>query len=196
MRPALTDGMLISEVITRLARFTHGAGNVCGLTSAQWSALRFFARSAQHSRTVTAFADYHLTTHGTASQTVKVLVDKQLVGRTPSKLDGRIVRIDLTDKGREIWAKDPINELVREIAALPEAQQASLMAVLPPLLDQMASERQVRSFGLCSSCRYLSQPVSLEGEEAAHFCRKHRSTVSALDLRTICMNYELHVVAD
>ena len=46
--------------------------------------------------------DYHLTTRGSASQTVKSLVDKLLLKRTRSQVDRRIVYLDLTEQGRRL----------------------------------------------------------------------------------------------
>ncbi len=63
-----------ADMIARLGWLFYSQGFVCGLTAAQWTALRYFARANCFSRTVSAFADYHATTRGTASQTVKGLV--------------------------------------------------------------------------------------------------------------------------
>ena len=130
----------IAESIVRLNRFASGDGRVGDLTAAQWCALRYFARANRRSCTVTAFADYHLTTRGSASQTVKSLVDKLLLKRTRSQVDRRIVYLDLTEQGREASKEDPLNALIESISSLPDSQAADLIAALPTLLARLAGE--------------------------------------------------------
>ena len=68
-----------AEVMAQILRLANGAAFAGGLNPAQWSALRYLADAVPEARTVTAFAHYHATTSGTASQTVAALVRKGLV---------------------------------------------------------------------------------------------------------------------
>src|SRR5262249_11418773 len=61
----------IAESIVHLGHIAQGDGFVAGRTPAQWTALRYFARANRFSRTPSAFAEFHGTTRGTASQTTK-----------------------------------------------------------------------------------------------------------------------------
>jgi DNA-binding MarR family transcriptional regulator len=63
----------IAELVFHLGRIATGEGLVEGLTAAQWAALRYFAQANRFSRTPSAFAAFHGTTRGTASQTIKSL---------------------------------------------------------------------------------------------------------------------------
>ena len=92
----------VAELIVHLGRITHGNGFVVGLTPLQWTALRYFARANRFSPTPSAFAEFHGTTRGTASQTTKSLVAQGYLVRTRSEADGRSARLDLTDKARAI----------------------------------------------------------------------------------------------
>ena len=113
------DSRVIADLILHLGRIAAGDGLAGGLTPVQWAGLRFFARANRFSRTPSAFAAFHGTTRGTASQTVKGLVARGVLRQTRSKSDGRSVRLDLTAKGRAILAGDPIETLVRAADALP-----------------------------------------------------------------------------
>ncbi len=186
----MTSATQIAQVIEQLARFTHEEGRTSDLTSAQWSALRYFARAALTSRTVSAFADYHRTTRGTASQTVKSLVVKGFLERTPSPSDRRTVYIDLTELGYEAWQNDPFEKLTNAVAALPAGQQLSLTEILLPLMQHMAEELNVRCFGTCGSCRYLKISAALGNEDTTYFCREHKAPMSKLDIDAICMHYK------
>src|SRR6478672_4362223 len=105
-------GRAAADLVLRLSRAALGEGFVEALTSAQWMALRYFARANRFSRTVSAFAEFHSTTRGTASQTVKGLVRQGFLIRTTSDSDGRSARIDLTDKAKAILARDPFQVMV------------------------------------------------------------------------------------
>src|SRR3546814_7568331 len=58
-----------------------------------------------------------------ASDTMSALVRKQLVTKSRDLEDGRIMRLDLTDRGRELLAIDPLNNLVTALRQLPKEQQ-------------------------------------------------------------------------
>ena len=70
----------IADMILHLGRASQDYE--AGLSPAQWTALRYLARANRFSRTVSAFAEFHATTRGTASQTVKGLVARGFVKKT------------------------------------------------------------------------------------------------------------------
>ena len=86
----------VAELIKQLGRCAYGEAFTEGLNPAQCTALRYFGRANRFSRTVSAFALYHGTTRGTASQTVKALVEKGYLRRRPVKTDHRTFRLELT----------------------------------------------------------------------------------------------------
>ncbi|MDH3582043.1 MAG: MarR family transcriptional regulator [Hyphomicrobiales bacterium] len=162
-------------------------------TSAQWAALRFFSRANRSSRTVSSFADYHRTTRGTASQTVKSLVERGMLQRTRQQTDGRVVQIDLTPEGARLSEKDPFEDIARVIGGLPQADQATLTTILMSLSDQIAEDRQSRSFGPCSKCRYLRKSMGLEDKETVYFCRFMSEPLPLSELDMTCMDYKAGV---
>ncbi len=114
-----------AEVMAQILRLANGAAFAGGLNPAQWSALRYLADAVPEARTVTAFAHYHATTSGTASQTVAALVRKGLVDRLPELGDRRRNRLELTSAGHELLQDDPLGSIAAAIAAqLPEVQEA------------------------------------------------------------------------
>ena len=98
---------VIAELIFHLGRMSTGDGLVEGLTAAQWSALRYFDQANRFSRTPSAFAAFHATTRGTASQTIKSLEAQGYLTRMRSEHDRRSVRLGLTDKAKGSLANDP-----------------------------------------------------------------------------------------
>ena len=96
----------VAELIARIGRTAYGDGFIEGLTPAQWTALRYFSRANRFSRTVSAFAEFHATTRGTASQTVKGLVKNGFLTRRRSERDRRSVHFDLMEKSLVLLQRD------------------------------------------------------------------------------------------
>ncbi|MGI9383149.1 MAG: MarR family winged helix-turn-helix transcriptional regulator [Methyloligellaceae bacterium] len=179
-----------AEMVSHVARLAQGEGHALGLTSAQWTALRYFDRANRFSRTVTAFADYHATTRGTASQTVKSLVTQGYLSRTRSSSDGRSARLDLTDKGRTLRVQDPFDALIDAIADLPPALQTQLTAALEHVMGRLADDRGKRPFGTCTACSYLEECVCRQPDDADHLCAFIGQPLADAELDEICINFE------
>jgi len=184
----ITD--LSAEIITYLARLASSDAKSGGLTSAQWTALRFFASANRCSRTLSAFADFHVTTRGTASQTVTSLVEKGLLTRTPSKLDGRSAQIDLSDDGRSLCAKDPHKDLARAIGKLTDGERDCLKAAIVRLMAVVATDRQRPQLGVCGTCSHLKEPIDQAHPAESYFCNRTATLLSDSDRHGICMSYK------
>lgn len=125
------------EVMAQIMRLANGAAFADGLNPAQWSALRFLADAVPEARTVTAFAQYHATTSGTASQTVAALVRKGLVERLPEPGDRRRNRLELSSAGHELLRNDPLGGIAAAIALQPAELQEALVKGLEATLRSL-----------------------------------------------------------
>lgn len=179
----------LAEIILYLGHLGRGQGSVCGLTHAQWSALRYFSKTNQFSRTVSAFADYHVTTRGTASQTITSLVDRGLLERSRSSLDGRSSTINLTTKGRSKSKKDPFKKLVRAIDNMPEEQAGTVAAELHGLMRRLARRQRRRMIGKCADCRFRHLSNNLNSQEQVHICQNFETEIEASEIDLLCINY-------
>ena len=179
-----------AELIAFLSRLARWTEEEVGLNSAQLAALRYFASATKTSCTVTAFADYHVTTRGTASQTIKGLVAKGLLSRERSPTDRRVTQISLTPAGRAQYEKDPLQNLTNAIKALPAGEGADLAATLESLTQGLTEEWQKRQFGLCARCHHLRRAIGIGDEEETYFCRLIRQPLSKKDLDAFCMDYQ------
>lgn len=115
----------VAELFDHFMRAIYSQSFVEGLNPAQWSALRFLGRANPRSRTLTEFARFHMVSKSAASDTMSALVRKQLVSKSRDPEDGRIMRLDLTERGRELLAIDPLNNLVAALRGLPADQQGA-----------------------------------------------------------------------
>jgi DNA-binding MarR family transcriptional regulator len=182
----------IAELVFHLGRIATGEGLVEGLTAAQWAALRYFAQANRFSRTPSAFAAFHGTTRGTASQTIKSLETQSYLTRMRSEDDRRSVRLVLTEKARGILANDPLESLVRAADSLPPGVQGNFTNALQRMLSQVTQERGRPSFGTCTSCQYLQSHGCLrDGQDgkAAYACGYTSEPLLLEELDGVCINF-------
>lgn len=115
----------VAELFDHFMRAIYSQSFVEGLNPAQWSALRFLGRANPRSRTLTEFARFHMVSKSAASDTMAALVRKELVSKSRDPEDGRIMRLDLTERGRELLGVDPLNNLVAALRGLTAEQQSA-----------------------------------------------------------------------
>jgi len=126
----------VAELLEHLSRRIYGACFSDGLKPAQWSALRYLQRANTSARTITAFARFHATTKSASSQTVRLLVRKGLVTMVPDTEDSRRKRLDLTDAGRAVLQRDPLQGVVTTLGALDARRVFAFTEVIDALIRQ------------------------------------------------------------
>lgn len=171
----------VAELALQLGRAAYGDASADSLTPAQWMALRFFGRANRFSRTVSAFADFHSTTRGTASQTVKSLVQRGYLTRTRCERDGRSATVDLTAKARRKLEEDPFEVVVRAVAALSASQRDRTASGLRAILQQLAVDRDRHVTGVCMLCGHLAV-----ADSGGYRCRLMREPLARSELSQLC----------
>ena len=184
------ESRVIAELILHLGRVASGDGLVGGLTPVQWAGLRYFARANRFSRMPSAFASFHGTTRGTASQTIKGLVADGYLKQSRSKTDGRSVRLDLTKKARALLKDDPLEALVRAADALPPGVRGSFSAVLQRLLGRVAAAAGKPLFGTCETCVHFEGDGCCQEGMSPYECGFVNEPLTADELELLCINFE------
>src|SRR5271167_956710 len=156
-----------AELLLLVGRLVQADGYDGELSPAQWMALRFFARANSFSRTPSAFAEFQATTRGTASQTIKALEAGGYLIRQRSQADGRSVTLRLTDKGREVVARDPFEVLVRAVDSLNAQEQTAMRDALHQVLTTIAASGAHQHFGVCQDCAYLGGEMNCDSTSAS-----------------------------
>ncbi|MFN4057570.1 MAG: MarR family winged helix-turn-helix transcriptional regulator [Roseinatronobacter sp.] len=172
----------LADLIVHLARAAQSSART-DLTAAQWTALRYFARANRFSRTPSAFSEFHATTRGTASQTVKSLVEIGLLARAAHEGDGRSTLIEVTEAGRAMLQNDPMEGLRSALARLPQADQETLATILDRARADLARLRDVPVFGTCADCSHCDR-----ARDPA-FCHCTGISLTLPDMAALCVDF-------
>lgn len=173
----------IAELLVHLGRAARSEDGNAQLTPAQWTALRYLARANTASRTPSAFASFHATTRGTATQTLKALEAKGLIERCAGIKDGRSVCFNLTAAGQSLLCEDPLRDLTQALLSLPPALQSGLCEAVPLLVAALANRRQTPSFGSCQDCRHF------DCSDSAAYCACMARVIAATETESLCINF-------
>ena len=189
MKEVNVDSRAIAELVLQLGRIASAEALVEGLTPVQWAGLRYFGRANRFSRTPSAFAAFHGTTRGTASQTIKNLEAQGYLARMRSETDRRSVHLVLTEKARAILENDLFETLVRAVDTLPPGVRGQFANALQRMLGQVALERGIPTFGSCASCTHLEgDDCSREGREP-YACGFSGEPLLLEELDGVCINF-------
>jgi DNA-binding MarR family transcriptional regulator len=183
------NGRAIAELVFHLGRIASGEGLVEGLTTAQWAVLRYFAQANRFSRTPSAFAAFHATTRGTASQTIKSLETQGYLTRMRSEDDRRSIRLMLTEKAKGILANDPLESLVRAVNSLSPSIQNDFSNVLQRMLGQVSQERGKLPFGTCTSCQHLESDDCSRDGQTPYACGFTSEPLLLEELDGVCISF-------
>ncbi len=183
------DSRAIAELVLHLGRIASAEALVEGLTAAQWAGLRYFGRANRFSRTPSAFAAFHGTTRGTASQTIKNLEAQGFLVRMRSEADRRSVHLALTDKAKAILENDLFETLVRAAETLPPGVRSQFGNALQRMLGHVALETGKPTFGSCASCTHLEgDDCGRDGREAFS-CGFASEPLQLEELAGVCINF-------
>ena len=186
----MKDNKYAAELFAHIGRLTNGHKYPGGLTAAQWMTVRYFATANRMSRTVSAFAEFHAVTRGTASQTIKSLVEQGYLSRVVSKQDGRSNVINLTRKGQKLRRDDPIFDLEKVLQDLPIKLRKNLVKTLERIVGEVASLREQNGFGKCPNCKCLDQIGDVEEGIVSYQCTFMNAALTDSELDQICINFQ------
>jgi DNA-binding MarR family transcriptional regulator len=183
------DSRLIAELVLQLGRLASAEALVEGMTAVQWAGLRYFGRANRFSRTPSAFAAFHGTTRGTASQTIRNLEARGYLTRKRSEVDRRSVHLVLTEKARAILENDLFESLVRAVDTLASGVRGQFAHALQRTLVQVAMERGQPTFGNCASCAHLEGDDCSQERAESYACGFAREPLLLEELDGVCINF-------
>ena len=179
----------VAELVAQLGRMTYGESFANGLTPAQWTALRYFSRANRFSRTMSSFAEFHATTRGTASQTIKSLAQRGYLTRKRSKTDGRSVHFNLTNKSKKMLSDDPIEALVGASGALSKSEYRTVASCLERMLSKLSQQGDKCLFGICANCKYFQKDDRCQKSESVYICTLMDEPLEEAEIEQLCVSF-------
>ncbi len=162
------------------------AGKAFGLQEVHLQVLLYLSLCNRYSNTLIAVTEYLNATKGTVSQSLKVLETKGYISKKPDSDDKRVSHLLLTEEGQKIIDEVIPPPVFRDaIGSLTSQQVQDLKLNLTLLLSSLQQANQLRSFGVCQTCRFFTKEdngfrcgltkESLRKYDASRICREHES---------------------
>lgn len=157
-----------------------------GLQPVQIEALHYLSSCNRYSNTPLAVAEYLGLTKGTVSQSLSVLESYGLIEKIPDVSDRRVVRLVLTPLGNEL-IKEAIPPRLLDIAveSLSEERRQAIVDALASMLQAMQRANQLKSFGLCKTCRHHRHEA-----DGNRWCGLTREPLLPADAEKICREHD------
>jgi DNA-binding MarR family transcriptional regulator len=181
--------LILLDTVERLGNLLRvglrQAGMVQGLQPIHLQALLYLNEANRYSNTPQALAEYLGLTKGTISQSLLLLARRKLIARQADEKDGRIVRLTLTDKGKEVLKELGLIGTWRE--ALAEASPARLSSatkVLKEALARLQARNGHKTFGVCSTCQH-----NLHIGPRSYVCGLTKEKLSSREVSKICREH-------
>jgi DNA-binding MarR family transcriptional regulator len=130
--PASVSALL--ELLELAGRSMHSIGYSEGLYPAQWTALRFFAKAPDGSRTASALARFQGFANGPVSRTVRTLISKGLLRKAEPQPAGRAEHLVITDNARSLLDHDPTAAIAKAMQGLSEPERVALEHALKAVI--------------------------------------------------------------
>jgi DNA-binding MarR family transcriptional regulator len=128
--PSVIDSLNVAHLLEQASRNLHALGHIAGLVPAQWAALRFFRSMRSPNNTAMALARYQGMAFGPVSRTVRTLIAKGLLRKAGSAGPGRAEAVELTPKGTQVLADDPLAIVAGALTKLSESERSVLAKAL------------------------------------------------------------------
>jgi DNA-binding MarR family transcriptional regulator len=176
------------QCLTRALRDEARQGAVeHGLLLVHWQILWFLRAANRYSNTVQTLVAYLGQTKGSVSKTVQLLESRGLIVRRKDNKDKRVVRLELTNAGKEILDSIDVGGNWQEAASyLSQAQVFAATEALTALLGNWQRVSAASSFGVCRTCSLFC----IENDNQFR-CGLTLEPLSSFDSGQICQAHKL-----
>ncbi|OKH21701.1 MarR family transcriptional regulator [Hydrococcus rivularis NIES-593] len=142
-----------------------------GLSPTQVQILSLLQTKGHEGMGLSAVAEGLAVTPATASDAVRVLVEKGLVQKKPSPEDKRAIAITLTAKGQQLAIKTACwsDLLLDAVGELSELEQTVFLRGLIKMIRKLQEAGQIPISKMCVTCRFF-QPNRYPNSDRPHHC--------------------------
>jgi DNA-binding MarR family transcriptional regulator len=131
--PSSANALL--ELLELAGRSMHSIGYADGLYPAQWTALRYFSKASDGTRTASALARFQGFANGPVSRTVRTLISKGLLRKADNQPAGRAEHLEVTENARAILDHDPALAIAEAIARFSDEEKEALERALKEVIS-------------------------------------------------------------
>ena len=161
------------------------AGVAHGLQPMHLQALLYLSEANRYSNTPQALAEYLGLTKGTVSQSLLLLARRKLIARHADEKDGRVVRLSLTDKGKEVLKELGVGNAWRDaLQTASPARLSSATKVLKEALGSLQTKNGYKTFGVCVTCRH-----NLHIGPRSYVCGLTKEKLTSREVSKICREH-------
>ncbi|MGG6230793.1 MarR family winged helix-turn-helix transcriptional regulator [Tenacibaculum sp. SDUM215027] len=156
------------------------------LSPIQIQILIFLLFHSEEKCKVSYLAEEFNMTKATISDSIRVLLKKELVQKFNTPSDTRSYIIGLTNQGKQIAEKSANFTLNIEqpLSSLPEDQKKDILAGLLKVIYQLNQAGVITIQRMCFTCSYY------QNENNEHFCKLLQSKLASKELRIDCPEHE------
>lgn len=135
---------------------------------------------------VSYLADEFNMTKATISDSVKVLLKKELIQKFTNPSDTRSYLIGLTNKGTQVAEKSSnfTFNIEKPLTTLPDQQKKDILAGLLKVIYQLNQTGVITIQRMCFTCSYY------ERTDNEHFCKLLQAKLTSKELRVDCPEHE------
>ena len=156
------------------------------LSPIQIQLLIFLLFHSQEKCKVSYLADEFNMTKATISDSVRVLLSKELVIKETDPMDTRSYTLLLTPTGKQIADKASFfaSSIENPIGKLTEEQKTSMLSGLLRMIYDLNKARIITVQRMCFTCSYY------KAENGVHYCNLLQSKLAETELRVDCPEHE------
>lgn len=176
---------LLERIGNLLRAEQRQAGSEFGLQEVHLQVLLYLSQCNRYSNTPLGVTEYLNSTKGTVSQSIKVLEKKGYIVKETDNKDRRLVHLVLTDRGNAILKQViPPSLFVETLGQMNHQQIEDLEVQLTRFLSSLQRANQLRSFGVCQTCRFFIK------EDDGFRCGLTQESLTKHDSSLICREHE------
>jgi DNA-binding MarR family transcriptional regulator len=190
----LKDQAIESKIVVALERVSEAfrvllwqESKENSLSPIQIQLLIFILFHSQHLCKVSYLADEFNMTKATISDSIKVLLQKNLVGKVIDEIDTRSFNLILTDEGRKIAKKSAsfAATIEKPIHQFSDEQKETLLTSLLSIIEKLKKSGIITIQRMCSSCRFYDVVNN------KHYCGLLKKPLENHELMVDCPEHEV-----
>lgn len=149
--------------------------------------LLFCASHKKENLKVSFLANEFNLTKATISDSIKVLIKKELLSKEINPLDSRSFMVQLTKKGNEIVEKTKgfSSVLTQSIDSLTDFEKESLFSNILSIIYQLNQQEIISIQRMCLTCFYY------EKKGNNHFCNLLKKPLKKTEFQIDCMDHKI-----